>query len=103
MTTTIATRTCGTGARVRWASTTLMRPCSTKNCLVHEEPPSEPELKKTKVDQAMVPTFMGDTGFDAAHLDDWRRAEKKLGIINAAAKQTKNSKAAPTPPPPPLT
>ena len=67
--------------------------------IAHDEPLSEPELKKSKVDQAMVPTFMGDTGFESAHLDEWRRAETKLGIINAAAKQTLNRKATPHPPP----
>ena len=64
---------------------------------LHDEAPSEPEVKKLKVDQTMVPTFMGDTGFEIMHLGEWRRAETKLGIINAAAKQTLNRKVTHTP------
>ena len=42
---------------------------------MHDEAPLEHDVKKLKVDQAMVPTFMGDTGFESMHLDEWRRAE----------------------------
>ena len=45
----------------------------------------------------MIPTFMGDAGFDASHLLDWRKAEAKLGIVNAAAKAKARDKVAPSP------
>ena len=47
----------------------------------------------------MVPTFMGDAGFEAPHLDAWRQAEARVGIVNAASKATKCKKAAPPTPP----
>ena len=60
----------------------------------------EPVAKKHRHEQAMVPTFMGDAGFEEEHLDTWRRAETIVGIVNAAAKAPKYKQAAPTPSPP---
>ena len=44
---------------------------------------------------SILPTFMGDAGFDEQHLRQWRQAEANVGIINAAAKAGKKPKAIP--------
>ena len=55
----------------------------------------EPEVKRPRHDEQLVPTFMGDAGFDSSHIDAWRSAEAIVGIVNAAAKSPKNKKVSP--------
>ena len=59
----------------------------------------EPPRKKQRDIEQLVP-FMGDAGFSIQQLDDWRAAEKKVGIVNVAAKAASAPKPplAPTPP-----
>ena len=59
-----------------------------------EESLLAPLAKKPRHEELLTPTFMGDAGFDAPHLDAWRQAEARVGIINAAAKVPMCKKAA---------
>ena len=46
-------------------------------------------------DGRMLPSFMGDSGFNPLHLHDWNAAELRVGIKNVAAASSR-SKAAPS-------
>ena len=60
----------------------------------------EPPRKKQRDIEQLVPTFMGDAGFSTQQLEEWRAAEKKVGIVNAAAKAASAPTSPSTPVPP---